>query len=217
LEESEEQMATSPQENTSAESPHEDHGYDPEDALLVAHQAEHEIEVGEIDDESDVGYESDLDYGASNSVSPSVRDYAFENGRRYHKFREGHYQFPNDEPEQTREDMKHAMIVNLCGGNLHFSPLDNPQRVLDLGTGTGIWCINSSVSPCSFSKRTVIANTLEVGDQYPSASILGIDLSPIQPVWVPPNVKFMVDDFEDTVRFCLLPCFACFHIGLPIW
>jgi len=35
-----------------------------------------------------------------------------------------------------------------------------------------------------------------VGDEYPSAQILGIDLSPIQPVWVPPNVKFMVDDAE---------------------
>ena len=35
-----------------------------------------------------------------------------------------------------------------------------------------------------------------VGDEYPSAQILGVDLSPIQPVWVPPNVKFMVDDVE---------------------
>ena len=35
-----------------------------------------------------------------------------------------------------------------------------------------------------------------MGDEYPSAQILGIDLSPIQPVWVPPNVKFMVDDAE---------------------
>jgi hypothetical protein len=37
-----------------------------------------------------------------------------------------------------------------------------------------------------------------VGDEYPSAQILGIDLSPIQPVWVPPNVKFMVDDAESS-------------------
>jgi hypothetical protein len=35
-----------------------------------------------------------------------------------------------------------------------------------------------------------------VGDEYPSASILGIDLSPIQPLWVPPNVRFRVDDAE---------------------
>ena len=35
-----------------------------------------------------------------------------------------------------------------------------------------------------------------MGDLYPNANILGVDLSPIQPEWVPPNVKFMVDDVE---------------------
>ena len=35
-----------------------------------------------------------------------------------------------------------------------------------------------------------------VGDLYPGASIVGVDLSPIQPEWVPPGVKFMVDDVE---------------------
>lgn len=35
-----------------------------------------------------------------------------------------------------------------------------------------------------------------MGDEYPSAEIIGIDLSPIQPPWVPPNVKFYVDDAE---------------------
>ena len=64
--------------------------------------------------------------------------------RRYHKFREGRYAFPNDESEQEREDMKHAMIVNLCGGKLHFAPIgDDLQNIIDLGTGTGIWCMDS--------------------------------------------------------------------------
>ncbi len=54
-----------------------------------------------------------------------------------------HWFSQNDEPEQAREDMKHAMIVNLCGGALHYSPLQNPQRILDMGTGTGIWAIDS--------------------------------------------------------------------------
>ena len=40
----------------------------------------------------------------------------------------------------------------------------------------------------------LIANL--VGDEYPEADVLGIDLSPIQPSWVPPNVRFMVDDIE---------------------
>jgi len=99
------------------------------------------IEAADVDE--DPGYETDSASGASTSISSSVRDFAFENGRRYHKFREGSYQFPNDEPEQAREDMKHGMIVNLCNGKLHYAPLENRQQILDLGTGTGIWCIDS--------------------------------------------------------------------------
>ena len=29
---------------------------------------------------------------------------------------------------------------------------------------------------------------------YPSAEVIGTDLSPIQPSWVPPNVHFQIDD-----------------------
>jgi ribosomal protein L11 methylase PrmA len=38
--------------------------------------------------------------------------------------------------------MKHAMVVNLCGGKLHYAPLNNPQNIIDIGTGTGIWAID---------------------------------------------------------------------------
>ena len=68
----------------------------------------------------------------------------YENGRRYHRFREGTYNFPNDDVEQEREDMKHAMVKLLCSQKLHFAPIgDYPQEVLDVGTGTGIWAIES--------------------------------------------------------------------------
>ncbi|KAH8893673.1 S-adenosyl-L-methionine-dependent methyltransferase [Thozetella sp. PMI_491] len=125
----------------------------------------------------DEGYDSDATSRGSTSISSSVRDYAFENNRRYHKFQEGRYHFPNDESEQERENMKHAMVVNLMNGKLHLAPVENPQTVLDVGTGTGIWAI-------------------DMGDEYPEADILGVDLSPIQPSWCPPNVRFIVDDVE---------------------
>jgi ribosomal protein L11 methylase PrmA len=102
-------------------------------------------ETIEADDDaaSDAGYESDSASRASTSICSTVRDYEFENNRRYHRFREGRYQFPNDEPEQEREDMKHAMVVHLCQGKLHYAPLESPQKILDIGTGTGIWSIDS--------------------------------------------------------------------------
>ena len=34
-------------------------------------------------------------------------------------------------------------------------------------------------------------------DTYPSAEVIGNDLTPIQPTNVPPNLKFIIDDFED--------------------
>ncbi|KAK5659911.1 hypothetical protein OQA88_13375 [Cercophora sp. LCS_1] len=130
----------------------------------------------------DDGYETDFSgSAASTSISSSVRDYVFENNRRYHKFREGRYLLPNDDAEQEREDMKHTVCVTVCDGKLHFAPLDNPHKILDIGTGTGIWAIDST----SF-----------MADEYPSAEVIGIDLSPIQPGWVPPNVRFLVDDAE---------------------
>jgi len=112
----------------------------------AATQAEEDIEVDTSSDSasvSDAGYETDSLGSSSTSISSSVRDFAFENGRRYHKFREGSYNFPNDDSEQDREDMKHAMVINLCQ-RLHFAPIgERVQNILDMGTGTGIWAIES--------------------------------------------------------------------------
>ncbi|KAI8958607.1 S-adenosyl-L-methionine-dependent methyltransferase [Daldinia sp. FL1419] len=148
-----------------------------EGTIDTVDQVEDEITEPDNDSVTDAGYESDSATTASTSVSSSIWDFSFENGRRYHKFREGRYNFPNDDVEQEREDMKHAMVKLLCQ-RLHFAPIgDTPHEILDVGTGTGIWAI-------------------EMGDAYPSANVLGVDLSPIQPQWVPPNVRFMVDDVE---------------------
>lgn len=75
--------------------------------------------------------------------------------------------------------MIHHVFYRLINNRLFLAPIDpNNLSILDIGTGTGIWPI-------------------DLGDQYPGAKqILGNDLSPIQPQWVPPNVKFIVDDVE---------------------
>jgi len=140
------------------------------------------IEPGpQSDSWSDSGYSESVVNSTSTSLSSSVRDYEFENGRRYHAYASGRYLLPNDDAEQEREDMKHSTVLTVCAGKLHFAPLDDhiehQMKILDLGTGTGIWCV-------------------EMGDEYPSAEIIGVDLSPHQPDWVPPNVRFEVDDIE---------------------
>ena len=65
----------------------------------------------------------------------------------------------------------------LLGGKLLHPPISQVNRVLDLGTGTGIWCI-------------------DFADEHPESDVKGIDISPIQPSFVPPNCRFEVDDFN---------------------
>lgn len=115
---------------------------DAESAPSSDHSVADDFHYG--DDAPDGGYESDGRSSASTSAESSVRNYPYENGRRYHSFREGMYHFPNDDVEQETEDMKHAMVKLLCSQKLHFAPItSNPQEVLDIGTGTGIWAIES--------------------------------------------------------------------------
>jgi hypothetical protein len=40
-----------------------------------------------------------------------------------------------------------------------------------------------------------------VANENPGSFVLGVDLSPVQPLWVPPNVRFEIDDVEKTWTF----------------
>lgn len=75
---------------------------DPLPADAAAHQASTFIEV---DSETGSTFEDaagDSTLSSSASLSSSVRDHSFEFGRRYHRYQDGKYAFPNDKPEQER-------------------------------------------------------------------------------------------------------------------
>lgn len=111
------------------------------------------------------------------TIVSSIKNYKYENGRRYHSFRDGEYLLPNDEREQERLDLLHHTFRLLLNGELYRAPLNNPVRTLDFGTGTGAWAI-------------------DFAEENPGTEVLGTDLSPIQPSWFPSNCRFEVDDIE---------------------
>ncbi|KAG6085741.1 hypothetical protein E4U16_002115 [Claviceps sp. LM84 group G4] len=52
----------------------------------------------------------------------------------------------------------------------------------------------------------------EFADQFPNTSVIGTDLSPCQPQWIPPNVRFEIDDatLDDDSTAELEPVLASF-------
>lgn len=51
------------------------------------------------------------------------------------------YPYPNDEQEIDRLDLQHHMFKLVMGQKLYHVPLKDPQQILDIGTGSGIWPI----------------------------------------------------------------------------
>ncbi|KAF7590911.1 hypothetical protein BBP40_002217 [Aspergillus hancockii] len=112
------------------------------------------------------------------SLRSSIADYIYENGRRYHAYHAGSYWGSNDQKSIDAMEICHHLYGLILHGQLYSAPIENPKRVLDVGTGTGSWAI-------------------EFADQHPEATVIGTDLSPIQPNYVPPNVYFEIDDCCD--------------------
>ncbi|KAL0944614.1 uncharacterized protein CTRU02_202501 [Colletotrichum truncatum] len=97
-------------------------------------------------------------------------------------YKDGKYLFPNDETEKERLDLQHHMFLLTLDNALGLAPPNKPdskvRRVLDVGTGSGIWAV-------------------DFGEEHPDAEVVGIDLSPSMPEFVPSNVKFEIDDLEE--------------------
>ncbi|TDZ40553.1 Secondary metabolism regulator LAE1 [Colletotrichum trifolii] len=117
------------------------------------------------------------------SLADSIYNYRLENGRTYHRYKDGKYFYPNDDRESDRLGQLAVLtrlqvaarsfppeicnIINFflsLDGKLGLSPPNENdsqvKRVLDVGTGTGIWAVE-----------------------------------------VPPNVTFEVDDIEEPWLF----------------
>ncbi|KAF4952741.1 hypothetical protein FGADI_6493 [Fusarium gaditjirri] len=163
---------------------------------VIAANDEHDNEV-EDDADSTLGTDAE---SSTASVSASILEYRRSQGRTYHsdKFTTNYF-LPNDDQQLESVDLTYGlrypklllqmiscfylpwkqMILKLVSLKSYIDYITDRlvlyQKVLDVGTGTGIWAI-------------------EFADRHPNAEIIGTDLSPCQPEWVPPNVRFEIDD-----------------------
>jgi SAM-dependent methyltransferase len=71
------------------------------------------------------------------------------------------YLLPPHETEVDRLDLQHYAIRETIGGN-YVAPIEDPRRILDVGTGTGQWAF-------------------DLCDEFPEAMVVGFDLAPSKP------------------------------------
>ncbi|KAH8746365.1 S-adenosyl-L-methionine-dependent methyltransferase [Hyaloscypha finlandica] len=136
-----------------------------------------------LDDDNDSAIGGDS-LSSTASIASSIYKFRVENGRTYNGYGDRRYFMPNDEVEQDRLYLQHHLFQLTFGGGMFTAPIDRKKvhRILDAGTGTGIWAI-------------------DMGDICPESEVYGVDVSPIQPQFVPPNVKFEIDDLEKPWTF----------------
>lgn len=138
------------------------------------------IEAADPPEDPDTFDDADSAIGSIDSSTASLTDSILEyrrlHGRTYQSTATTDYWAPNDEQQNGGLDLTHHALTLLLEGKLFLAPVREDASILDVGTGTGIWAI-------------------DVGDQYPKTTVVGTDISPIQPTWTPPNVKFEIDDF----------------------
>jgi len=111
----------------------------------------------------------------------------------YHAYRDGDYLTRDDAEQNIHEAIVYAgstpknipQLMNkrshhLClmtlEDRLYLAPIgSNPQHVLDVGTGTGIWAT-------------------DIASEFPNAHVIGTDLTPIALETQSDNVSFETDD-----------------------
>jgi len=144
--------------------------------LPASHWEQAPVTPDELSD-ADSAYGESLNSTAS--LTSSIFEYRSLHGRTYHShIGNAEAWNPNDAQHAESMDIYHHVHLLLYENKLFQAPLPPTiKKVLDIGCGTGSWAI-------------------DFADQFPECEVIGLDLSPQQSTWLPPNLKFEIDDAE---------------------
>jgi SAM-dependent methyltransferase len=123
-------------------------------------------------------YQYHIKEGRTYHISPFTHTYMI----RFHRVEKSTYPLPNDEAEHKRLDNLQLACRELLGGNVFAPILSTAPNILDVGTGSGAWCV-------------------EVAKQFPTANVSGLDLSPIHRKDAPQNCHFILGDLNEGLKF----------------
>ena len=151
---------------------------EPTDALPGLHWVQQGLPDLDENEDADSSIGSDVESSTA-SICSSILNYRNINGRTYHSdsFANGEYWAPNDPKHIEATDMYYHAVDMMFDGKLHLAPLieDKLEKAIDIGTGSGLWAI-------------------DFADKYDKCFVIGTDISPVQPSWVPANLQFLIDD-----------------------
>ncbi|KAF5024547.1 hypothetical protein F66182_3310 [Fusarium sp. NRRL 66182] len=156
------------------ESPTAQHDETTEQAIIPDDARSDNGSIARNDADSAIG-EEDADSTAS--ITSSILEYRTIRGRTFHsEIGNAFYWGSNDEGQNDTMDVVHHMWTLAQKGKLYQAPISkNISKALDVGCGTGIWA-------------------MDFADEFPSCEVIGTDVSPIQPDFVPPNLLFEIED-----------------------
>ncbi|KAK1775504.1 hypothetical protein QBC45DRAFT_422123 [Copromyces sp. CBS 386.78] len=138
-----------------------------------------EEEEEDADNDWDSALGSDIESSTA-SISSSILEYRTINGRTYYSnsVTDTSYWGPNDQKQNEILDIFHHTITIALNNDLYKAPIiDKPKNMLNISTGTGLWA-------------------MDFAEKFPDCNVIGTDVSTIQPTWVPPNVRFEIDDYN---------------------
>ncbi|CEI63179.1 unnamed protein product [Fusarium venenatum] len=185
-------------------------------------ESDHDMTDEGFDDHDDSDMDSALGSNLADStysLSSSIFDYRTLHGRTYHSDRgTAQYWASNDDQASESLDLAHHFTLLLLEDKLHLAPLDSHISVgysdsdvkfmwLTNVLGRGFLTLEQElvsrpiINSNSGTDLSIAIWAIDFADEHPGVEVVGTEISPIQPTWMPPNLRLEIEDANDSWTF----------------